>query len=491
MRRPLRELALLLGVAVSTATLHSAAQRGDKAALLEQIEQLTEAADINLKDNRGLSALHVACYKGHADAALVLLDHGASVLLRDSKGMTPLHLAALGGSAALARALLEHAAVVDAVEPSHGATALHLAVTNPEAAELAGVLLEYGASLDIVDGSGHTPAAVAMSMDNAACIELFAIHERKLPPEPSWQTTSNPASSSPPSPPSQPSPPPPPPSGESDGTESCSQDNVVAADECASTGASAAITPAAVDSVPALFMLPGIEPARRGGDAMRREDWNAKASEYYSEGDFGLAVQHLYLATKQYPFGGHTWANLGQALLVHAMRHGAPTAGSRRGRGQPARKEGRRQASHAEQLLCEAVAAFDLAHALAGGDGPEDESRRGAIEMLHHAAGCSAGVSADRCHAERCAAAVGSQHSRARRALALPNHDDAVAELCGTGEPARVTVALPEWERRRGVLSARTALLVWATFRVCGVVAVEAVLDTAAVERVREASDAR
>ena len=62
--------------------------------------------------------------------------------------------------------------------------------------------------------------------------------------------------------------------------------------------------------------------------------------------------------------------------------------------------------------------------------------------------------------------------------------------MCGAGSDAQaVTVEVRPWERDRGVLSASSAQLLWALFRVCGVVAVSGALsDDEAIERLRVAT---
>ncbi|EOD20871.1 hypothetical protein EMIHUDRAFT_241678 [Emiliania huxleyi CCMP1516] len=164
-------LLLLASSAVCATPLHAAAQRDDAAALKRL---LAESEDVDVLDARGLSPLHIAAVKGRAAAARLLLQHHASATRADAQGMAPLHLAALGGSAEVTRLLLQHGALLDAVEPTHESTALHISAARPRRdCDVAGVLLEGGASLDLKDGEGRTPYRIAMDVENAPCIELF------------------------------------------------------------------------------------------------------------------------------------------------------------------------------------------------------------------------------------------------------------------------------------------------------------------------------
>ena len=100
--------------------LYDAADRGDAAAVAEF---LREGDDANEAAN-DWAPLHVACFKGHADAVKALLEGGADVkaTVRDEheevrhRGATPLHMAARHGSGAVVNLLLERGAEVDAAK---------------------------------------------------------------------------------------------------------------------------------------------------------------------------------------------------------------------------------------------------------------------------------------------------------------------------------------------------------------------------------------
>ena len=92
--------------------------------------------------------------------------------------------------------------------------------------------------------------------------------------------------------------------------------------------------------------------------------------------------------------------------------------------------------------------------------------------------------------AKRCITSHSSRYNRARRALVVESHEAAVAMLC-LPDPDEMTVKLKPYERERGILSAGTALQVWALFRVCGVVAVRGALETFDTERARLATESQ
>ena len=71
-------------------------------------------ADMDMKDDKGRTALHRAVIQLDVDMALEMLDRGADVDAKDEDGSTPLHWAATGNSLELARLLIDHGADIEA-----------------------------------------------------------------------------------------------------------------------------------------------------------------------------------------------------------------------------------------------------------------------------------------------------------------------------------------------------------------------------------------
>ena len=70
--------------------LSAAARRGDAAAVKKLLD---DGVDPNTKFRYEVTALIYACDHGHLDVVKVLLDHKADINARENKGRTPLHLA--------------------------------------------------------------------------------------------------------------------------------------------------------------------------------------------------------------------------------------------------------------------------------------------------------------------------------------------------------------------------------------------------------------
>ena len=146
----------------------------------EVVKLLLEAgADINVKNDRDQTALHVPLdirnsdyqksrggrYRLSKDTIKMLLDKGADVNLKDKDGRTPLHLAAESADGDIVKLLLDKGARVSEKDDESGFTALHHAARfgNKDAAEL---LIARGADINAKDKQGHTPLQVAVNHDH-------------------------------------------------------------------------------------------------------------------------------------------------------------------------------------------------------------------------------------------------------------------------------------------------------------------------------------
>ena len=129
--------------------LHSALHGGhaDIALLL-----LEHGADAKAEDGREQIPLHLASGNGHVEVVRVLLEHGADPEARDDDDYSPLERASRGGHTKVARVLLEHGANVNA-QDGQNFTPLHIAGGE----EVTRLLLKHGADANARKTDGRTP----------------------------------------------------------------------------------------------------------------------------------------------------------------------------------------------------------------------------------------------------------------------------------------------------------------------------------------------
>jgi len=116
---------------------------------------LTHGADVNARDEEGMTPLHEVDEGDHAAVARLLVEGGADVNARSKSGATPLHIAAEKGHAKIARVLVEEGADVNARSKSE-VTPLHIAAGNNSRA-IVQLLLANQAEVNARDGDGMIP----------------------------------------------------------------------------------------------------------------------------------------------------------------------------------------------------------------------------------------------------------------------------------------------------------------------------------------------
>lgn len=90
-------------------------------------KSLTLGANINAKDGRGWSALHLAIPKNHIEIVKWLILQGASVNSTTNESSTPLLVAAYNGKVDICKLLLENGADLE-IKDHEGKTALDIAL---------------------------------------------------------------------------------------------------------------------------------------------------------------------------------------------------------------------------------------------------------------------------------------------------------------------------------------------------------------------------
>jgi ankyrin repeat protein len=95
--------------------IHKAAEAGDIARVTEMLASNPEL--VSAKNEKGLTPMHLAARRGHAEVVRLLLDRGAALEETDNRGFTAVLYAAASGDLDLVRFLVDCGAALDVVAP--------------------------------------------------------------------------------------------------------------------------------------------------------------------------------------------------------------------------------------------------------------------------------------------------------------------------------------------------------------------------------------
>ncbi len=146
-----------------------AAQEGDAD---EAARLLRWGADIEATDDKGNTALIHATNAEKTELIELLAEKGAELNAFNKEGKTALHMACCYNKPAAARCLLKLGAAPDIQDKALGYTALTYAVISNDA-ELVSLLLRNGASRNIPDKRGNTPAEFARQLHYARILSIL------------------------------------------------------------------------------------------------------------------------------------------------------------------------------------------------------------------------------------------------------------------------------------------------------------------------------
>uniref|UniRef100_A0A673CNP6 Ankyrin 3a n=1 Tax=Sphaeramia orbicularis TaxID=375764 RepID=A0A673CNP6_9TELE len=148
--------------------------RAARAGNLEKVlDYLKSGVEINICNQNGLNALHLASKEGHVEVVAELLKLGATV----DKGNTALHIASLAGQAEVVKELVTNGANVNA-QSQNGFTPLYMAAQENHL-EVVRFLLENSASQSMATEDGFTPLAVALQQGHDQVVSLLLENDTK------------------------------------------------------------------------------------------------------------------------------------------------------------------------------------------------------------------------------------------------------------------------------------------------------------------------
>ncbi|XP_053548224.1 ankyrin-3 isoform X4 [Bombina bombina] len=152
--------------------------RAARAGNLEKaLDYLKNGVDINICNQNGLNALHLASKEGHIEIVSELIQRGADVDASTKKGNTALHIASLAGQTNVVKVLVTSGANVNA-QSQNGFTPLYMAAQENHQ-EVVKFLLDNGASQGLATEDGFTPLAVALQQGHDQVVSLLLENDTK------------------------------------------------------------------------------------------------------------------------------------------------------------------------------------------------------------------------------------------------------------------------------------------------------------------------
>ncbi|XP_078269357.1 ankyrin 3b isoform X27 [Rhinoraja longicauda] len=152
--------------------------RAARAGNLEKaLDYVKSGVDINICNQNGLNALHLASKEGHIGVVSELIQLGANVDAATKKGNTALHIASLAGQTEVVHVLVTNSANINA-QSQNGFTPLYMAAQENHL-EVVKFLLDNGASQSIATEDGFTPLAVALQQGHDQVVSLLLENDTK------------------------------------------------------------------------------------------------------------------------------------------------------------------------------------------------------------------------------------------------------------------------------------------------------------------------
>jgi ankyrin repeat protein len=174
-------LAVLSGLAavpLGAQTIFDAALQGDTNRVRELLESDPQLA--HATDDDGRTPLHNAASRGHVAVATILLDSGADIDAREEDNETPLHSAAWRSQVAIGRLLVERGSDLEA-RNHWGRTPLLVVARETGNADMARLLIDAGAAINVRDRGGESSLDLAAWRGFADLVDLLLDNGAELP----------------------------------------------------------------------------------------------------------------------------------------------------------------------------------------------------------------------------------------------------------------------------------------------------------------------
>uniref|UniRef100_A0A8C1FH91 Ankyrin 3 n=1 Tax=Cyprinus carpio carpio TaxID=630221 RepID=A0A8C1FH91_CYPCA len=166
------------GIDVESTDSNASYLRAARAGNLEKaLDYIKSGVDINICNQNGLNALHLASKEGHVEVVAELIKLGATVDAATKKGNTALHIASLAGQVDVVKELVTNRANINA-QSQNGFTPLYMAAQENHL-DVVKFLLDNGSSQSIATEDGFTPLAVALQQGHDQVVSLLLENDTK------------------------------------------------------------------------------------------------------------------------------------------------------------------------------------------------------------------------------------------------------------------------------------------------------------------------
>ncbi|XP_070608592.1 fibronectin type 3 and ankyrin repeat domains protein 1 [Erythrolamprus reginae] len=130
-------------------------------------------ADVNMKNASGKDSLMIACFAGHLNIVQYLRSQGASWLSRDFGGCTAMHWATDGGHCDVIEWMIQDGCEVDPRDSGIEWTPLFRLCALSGKTDVAIILINAGADVNVKDKDGKTPLMVAALNNHEDLVALL------------------------------------------------------------------------------------------------------------------------------------------------------------------------------------------------------------------------------------------------------------------------------------------------------------------------------
>ncbi|XP_032128104.1 ankyrin repeat domain-containing protein 18B-like [Sapajus apella] len=149
--------------------IHRAALQGDAAGVERCLRR--RSRDVDARDRKDRTALHLACVYGHVEVVSLLVSRQCQIDIGDRLNRTPLMKAVHGQEENCSIYLLKHGANPN-IQDVYGNTALHYAIYN-KGTSLAEKLLSHRANIEAINKEGNTPLLLAVICKRQQMVEFL------------------------------------------------------------------------------------------------------------------------------------------------------------------------------------------------------------------------------------------------------------------------------------------------------------------------------